>query len=89
LTSLLQCKTNTFALSAQISAQMVTLYDTLKLDDLEIRLRFHTACYLEKYFSGLFQNMKVLPFGSTVNGFGKKRSDIDLVIVPDDVKVSI
>jgi len=54
------------------------------LTDLEVRLRFHTAHHLEQYFSRLFQNMRVLPFGSSINGFGRKRCDLDLLLVPDD-----
>ncbi|EZA48761.1 Poly(A) RNA polymerase, mitochondrial [Ooceraea biroi] len=69
-----------------ISGQIIDLYEMLKLDELETRLRFHTACHLEQCFSGFFQNMRVLPFGSSVNGFGRKRCDVDLVIVPDDTK---
>lgn len=72
-----------------MSGQIITLYDVLKLTDLEVRLRFHTAHHLERYFSGLFQNMRVLPFGSSLNGFGRKRCDLDLVLVPDDSEVNI
>jgi len=68
----------------QISGQIIVLYEALKLTDLEVRLRFHTAHHLEQYFSRLFQNMRVLPFGSSINGFGRKRCDLDLVLVPDD-----
>nr|XP_012233915.1 PREDICTED: poly(A) RNA polymerase, mitochondrial isoform X1 [Linepithema humile] len=66
-----------------VSGQITDFYETLKLNDLETRLRFHTAHHLEQYFSRLFQNMRVLPFGSSVNGFGRKRCDLDLVLVPD------
>ncbi|XP_070161116.1 poly(A) RNA polymerase, mitochondrial [Polyergus mexicanus] len=66
-----------------ISGQIIDLYEALKLNDLEIRLRFHTAHHLEQYFSRLFQNTKVLPFGSSLNGFGRKRCDLDLVLISD------
>ncbi|XP_018302048.1 poly(A) RNA polymerase, mitochondrial isoform X2 [Mycetomoellerius zeteki] len=66
-----------------ISGQIIILYETMKLSDLEVRLRFHTAHYLEQYFSRLFENIKVLPFGSSINGFGRKRCDLDLVLVPE------
>ncbi|XP_014471908.1 PREDICTED: poly(A) RNA polymerase, mitochondrial isoform X2 [Dinoponera quadriceps] len=69
--------------SKSISGQILHLYDALKLSELETRLRFHTAHHLEEYFSGLFCRMKVLPFGSSINGFGRKRCDLDLVLVPD------
>lgn len=61
----------------------------MKLSDLEVRLRFHTAHYLEQYFSRLFENIKVLPFGSSINGFGRKRCDLDLVLVPEIEEVNI
>lgn len=70
-------------LNLQISGQIIDLYEALKLSDLETRLRFHTAHHLEQYFSRLFQNTKVLPFGSSLNGFGRKRCDLDLVLIFD------
>ncbi|XP_011175208.1 poly(A) RNA polymerase, mitochondrial [Solenopsis invicta] len=66
-----------------ISGQIIVLYEGIKLTDLEVRLRFHTAHHLEQYFSRLFHNMRVLPFGSSINGFGRKRCDLDLLLVPD------
>lgn len=69
---------------SQISGQIIDLYEALKLTDLEIRLRFHTACHLEQYVSRLFQNMRILPFGSSINGFGRKRCDLDLVLLRDE-----
>ncbi|XP_011061541.1 PREDICTED: poly(A) RNA polymerase, mitochondrial isoform X2 [Acromyrmex echinatior] len=66
-----------------ISGQIIILYEMMKLTDLEVRLRFHTAHHLEQYFSKLFENIKVLPFGSSMNGFGRKRCDLDLVLIPD------
>ncbi|KAL6443993.1 hypothetical protein ACFW04_001747 [Cataglyphis niger] len=70
----------------QVSGQIIDLYEALKLNDLEIRLRFHTAYHLEQYFSRLFQNIKVLPFGSSLNGFGMKRCDLDLVLILDNIQ---
>lgn len=70
----------------QVSGQIIDLYEALKLNDLEIRLRFHTAYHLEQYFSRLFQNIKVLPFGSSLNGFGTKRCDLDLVLILDNIQ---
>ncbi|XP_029175880.1 poly(A) RNA polymerase, mitochondrial isoform X2 [Nylanderia fulva] len=69
-----------------ISGQITNLYEALKLSDLETRLRFHTAHHLEQYFSKLFQNTRILPFGSSLNGFGRKRCDLDLVLVPDNIE---
>lgn len=68
-----------------MSGQIIILYEKLRLTDLEVRLRFHTAHHLEQYFSGLFHNIRVLPFGSSINGFGRKKCDLDLLLVPDDI----
>lgn len=83
-------KTYSLTFFLQISGQIIALYDALKLSELEIRLRFHTAHHLEQFFSKMFCNMRVLPFGSSINGFGRKRCDLDLVLLSDDTnKVNI
>ncbi|KYN35578.1 Poly(A) RNA polymerase, mitochondrial [Trachymyrmex septentrionalis] len=73
-------RTNLLNDAKSISGQIIILYEMMKLTDLEIRLRFHTAHHLEQYFSRLFENIKVLPFGSSINGFGRKMCDLDLVL---------
>nr|XP_034192016.1 poly(A) RNA polymerase, mitochondrial [Osmia lignaria] len=62
-----------------VSEQMVCLYDVLKISELDVRLRFYTAEQLTYYLSRLFMNLYVVPFGSSVNGFGQKGCDLDLV----------
>lgn len=64
----------------QLSNQMVALHECLKLDETDTRLRFVTAYQIEKSISCLFPNVQVLPFGSSINGFGKYGSDLDLVM---------
>lgn len=63
---------------------MVVLHEMLKLNDLGIRLRFHTAHQLEKLFNAFFANAAIYPFGSTVNGFGKSDCDLDAVMILDN-----
>lgn len=58
---------------------MVSLYDVLKITELDFRLRFYTAEQLTYYLSRLFMNLYVVPFGSSVNGFGQKGCDLDLL----------
>ncbi|XP_032669267.1 poly(A) RNA polymerase, mitochondrial isoform X2 [Odontomachus brunneus] len=70
--------------SRSISEQISQLYEALKLTDLETRLRFHTAHHLEQNLSILFYGRRILPFGSSVNGFGRKACDLDLVFFSDD-----
>ncbi|KAK0175650.1 hypothetical protein PV327_009384 [Microctonus hyperodae] len=63
-----------------INEQIQILYESWKLDDIETRLRYFTAIQLESCFSSMFPNISVLPFGSSVNGFGRKGCDLDLVL---------
>ena len=68
---------------------MKVLYELTKLDELGIRLRFLTARQIESSLSGLFPYCKALPFGSTVNSYGKTNCDLDLVLLYDDSQVII
>ncbi|XP_043263200.1 poly(A) RNA polymerase, mitochondrial [Colletes gigas] len=64
---------------APLSEQMIELHNLLKFTDIETRLRFYTAFQLELTFSKLFPTISILPFGSSVTGFGQKGCDLDLV----------
>lgn len=59
---------------------MTTLHELLTLSDLGQLLRFFICHQIETVFAGLFSNCIVLPFGSTVNGFGKFDCDLDMVM---------
>lgn len=58
---------------------MICLYNGLKITDLDIRLRFYTANQISYHLSRLFLNICVVPFGSSVNGFGQLGCDLDLL----------
>ncbi|XP_071871157.1 mitochondrial poly(A) polymerase [Bombus fervidus] len=62
-----------------VSDQMISLYNISKITDLDIRLRFYTADQISYYLSRLFANIDVVPFGSSVNGFGQVGCDLDLL----------
>ncbi|XP_076763618.1 mitochondrial poly(A) polymerase [Xylocopa sonorina] len=66
--------------------QMMALCEMLTVTDLNIRLRFHTAEQISYYISKLFSNLHVLPFGSSVNGFGQIGCDLDLLCQTDGKK---
>lgn len=66
-----------------ISEQMIILHHLLKITDLDIRLRFFTAEQISYYLSRLFMNVSVIPFGSSVNGFGQIGCDLDLLCKTD------
>ncbi|XP_066597631.1 poly(A) RNA polymerase, mitochondrial [Prorops nasuta] len=65
---------------SSVSEQMIYLYEILKLNDLEKRLRFLIAYQIEQIVSGIFNNVSVKPFGSTISGFGLRNCDLDLAL---------
>lgn len=71
-----------FAMRTQksIDNQIIELYKSNCLSDLSSRLRFFTALQIEEAISGVFQKPVVLPFGSSINGFGRMQSDLDMVL---------
>lgn len=69
-----------------LSNQMVLLLEQTQLNEIGTRLRFLTAMQIENSLTGIFPLSKVLPFGSSVNSFGKIGSDIDLVLM--DCKIT-
>lgn len=69
-----------------LSDQMLLLLKHTQLNDIGTRLRFLTAMQIENALKGIFPLSKVLPFGSSVNSFGKIGSDIDLVLMNKQTK---
>lgn len=69
-----------------LSDQMLLLLEQTQLNDIGTRLRFLTAMQIENALKGIFPLSKVLPFGSSVNSFGKIGSDIDLVLMNSKIK---
>lgn len=63
-----------------VADQINVLYENTRLNDISIRLRFLGALQIQRSLSGLFLNHTVLPFGSTVNGFGKLGCDLDMIL---------
>lgn len=64
--------------------QMLALYNRNSISDLSARLRFLTALQIEEAVSAYYPKVKVIPFGSSVNGFGRMQSDLDMVLVYDE-----
>lgn len=61
--------------------QIMKLYKVNRLSELSSRLRFLTALQVEEAISGVFHEAQVLPFGSSINGFGRMESDLDMILV--------
>ncbi|XP_055326807.1 poly(A) RNA polymerase, mitochondrial-like [Sitodiplosis mosellana] len=64
-----------------IDDQIMKLFKVNRLSDLSSRLRFLTALQIEEAISGVFHEAQVLPFGSSINGFGRMQSDLDMILV--------
>lgn len=67
-----------------VDDQMQLLFEKTRLTDLPIRLRFLSALQaqsvLVQFLNHLFPNAVIYPFGSTMNGFGKMGSDLDMAL---------
>lgn len=61
--------------------QIMTLYKVNRLSSFSSRLRFLTALQMEEAICGMIHEAKILPFGSSINGFGTMDSDLDMVLV--------
>uniref|UniRef100_A0A915LAB5 Poly(A) RNA polymerase mitochondrial-like central palm domain-containing protein n=1 Tax=Romanomermis culicivorax TaxID=13658 RepID=A0A915LAB5_ROMCU len=64
--------------SKSIDDQMENLVNEMELKPAGIAMRFFVASLVEDIFCGLFPNSVCTPFGSSLNGFGKKGGDLDM-----------
>ncbi|XP_042859934.1 poly(A) RNA polymerase, mitochondrial-like [Penaeus japonicus] len=71
--------------SGDVSEQIQKSYECQKLTELGSRLRFFTCRQVEVALSGLFPQASVLPFGSSVNSFGRFNCDLDMILELFDV----
>lgn len=63
-----------------IDTQMRLLHCHTRLNDVGTRLRFLAARQIEQSLHGMFPQAAALPFGSSVNGFGRLGCDLDLIL---------
>ncbi|XP_076039259.1 poly(A) RNA polymerase, mitochondrial-like isoform X2 [Oratosquilla oratoria] len=63
-----------------MSSQMFELYSHQKLTELGARLRFFTCRQIELALSSLFPDATILPFGSSVNTYGRTNCDLDMIL---------
>ena len=57
------------------------LFDAYKMSSNNEKMRFLACEQVERCLEGLYPNTKIMPFGSSVNSFGKRNSDLDMCIV--------
>ena len=60
---------------------MMLLFDAYKMSSNNEKMRFLACEQVERWLEGLYPNTKIMPFGSSVNSFGKRNSDLDMCIV--------
>ena len=60
---------------------MMLLFDAYKMSSNNEKMRFLACEQVERCLEGLYPNTKIMPFGSSVNSFGKRNSDLDMCIV--------
>ena len=58
----------------------MAMFNACKMTSMSERLRFMICEQVESTVRGLFPYTKVLPFGSSVNSFGKSNADLDMCI---------
>ena len=63
-----------------IDLQIQQYYDLVKLNDVSTRLRFIACEQIELALTGMFPHAEVIPFGSSVNSYGKYDCDIDMCL---------
>ena len=66
--------------------QMLQLWQASLMSEVSTRVRYLLGRQIELAISGLFPRAQVLPFGSSVNGFGTSASDQDMFLVLDTPK---
>lgn len=71
---------------SSLDLHVTQLYEKTRLNELATRLRFLTAQQIETTVVCMIPALKVFPFGSSVNGFGRMGSDLDLVLSFDQTQ---
>lgn len=64
---------------------MISLTEAYQLTEENTRLRFLVCSLLKDIAAAYFPECSVLPFGSSVNGFGKLGCDLDMILNLDTI----
>ena len=64
----------------ELDDQIRAYYELMKITEVGTRLRFLACEQIELALTGMFPNVEALPFGSSVNSFGKFDSDLDMCL---------
>ena len=72
----------------QLDEQIQAFYEHSRISDSLVRVKFFACEQVELMLRGLFPRAKVLPFGSSVNSFGKSGGDLDMCIQFDSTEAA-
>lgn len=72
-------------ISPQIDQQVTFLTEAYQLTEENSRLRFLVCSLLKDIAAAYFPECNIKPFGSSVNGFGKLGSDLDMFLDLDGI----
>lgn len=72
-------------LPPQIEQQITSLTEAYQLTEENTRLRFLVCSLLKDVAAAYFPECSILPFGSSVNGFGKLGCDLDMILDLDGI----
>lgn len=71
-----------------VDEQIQTLFHYVSMSDLAIRHRYLALVQIEDSVRGMYPNVRAYPFGSSASGFGKKNSDLDMLLTNHDFTIS-
>ncbi|CAF3396714.1 unnamed protein product [Rotaria socialis] len=69
-----------------VSDQIRYFWQKTKLTEVDTRLRYFVASLVEEALGSIFVDTVCLPFGSSVNTFGKSRCDLDMLLSFEDFR---
>lgn len=64
-----------------VDEQIAIIFRRTAINDLFTRLRFLAMAQIEDAVKGVCPNARAYPFGSSASGFGRQKSDLDMVLV--------
>lgn len=75
-----------------VNDQIDLLYRNTRITDVSMRLRFLATYQIERalnhFMNRIIPKARILPFGSTMNGFGKLSSDLDVALSFDKTELA-
>lgn len=75
-----------------IEQQILLMYEHTGVNELATRLKFmgllEAETIVNHFMPSIFPNARIHPFGSTLNGFGQRGCDLDMMLYYDDISMT-